>query len=142
MTACVADGQYTCEKTDDGAEITYCVGEMTGQLKIPLALSEERFAAVCESIGDEFSRARVENDYRLAEQNDTELIGRYPLLAQQPLYILSDTVQASGEQQKRLAASCRRPATMRHSIRPTAPFSRRTEKRRKRRSFVSCCGCG
>ena len=104
MSACVADGQYTCEKTDDGAEITYCVGEMTGQLKIPLALSEERFAAVCESIGDEFSRARVENDYRLAEQNDAELIGRYPLLAQQPLYILSDTVQASAEQQKRLAA--------------------------------------
>lgn len=110
MTYSVASGQYEITRTDTGATVTYSVGEFSGLLKIPLALPTDRFADLCDAIQDEFARMQFEESYRLTENVDPTtdegkaLLEKYPKLAEEPLYLVSEGAISTTSQKKDLVA--------------------------------------
>ena len=109
MTACIADGQYKYERTDNGLKVTYSLGEYVTDLDIPLALTKERMESVTDNIEDDFKKSQFETMYqyidikKLDDENKKNFLNQYPKLEDGPLYILRDRITASNDKMKELS---------------------------------------
>lgn len=108
MTASIADGQYSFEKTENGIKVTYSLGEYITTRIIPLAMDKERKEYILSNIESDFKKSQFDIMYqyidieKLNETNKEKFLSLYPKLEESPLYILRENVTASEDKMKEL----------------------------------------
>ncbi len=109
MEHSIVNGQYTYEQTERGIDVTYSIGDFTGELKVPLAVSLERMEFILSSIEDEFEKMQFESMYQLTDSSQLEgenkklFLKNFPSLKDGPLYILRETISTSEQKMKELS---------------------------------------
>lgn len=91
----VADGQFTVERIQDGAKVTYNLGELADKFVLPQIISAERYeyytglmdAKSAKSTGRDYLYLNAEE---LKEDKLKDYMERYPVLEEHPIYVLKD----------------------------------------------------
>lgn len=108
MTASIADGQYSFEKTENGIKVNYSLGEYTVTRMIPLAMTKERKDYILGNIESDFQKSQFDIMYqyidleKLNDSNREKFSALYPKLEEGPLYILRENVSSSDDKLKEL----------------------------------------
>ena len=99
----VENGSYLVDQTADSIDVTYSIGRIEKIFILPTAITQERFASFTDKMSKSNSR-KTKNVYTLyrpdkvaAMDNKDELLGRFPELANQPLYVLRSDVSENNK---------------------------------------------
>lgn len=109
MTGSIMSGQYDYERTENGINVTYSVGDFSEMLLVPLAIDEERKNSILEKIDDEFKKGQFETLYQLIDYNTLDdankkiFLEKYPAIKNKPLYILRENIMTLDAKMKDLA---------------------------------------
>jgi len=95
----VERGSYNYELVDGGIEVNYTIGNVPRTFLFPTAASQERLLPFLEKM-ESSDRRKTEANYRLYDINNlytnddkNALLAKYPILANEKLYVLRDSVQ-------------------------------------------------
>lgn len=89
----VEKGQYKTELIDNGIKITFTLGDVDQNVFWPRAITKDRFEEILEKIDKPFNKIRFKQSYflpnleKLQEEKKSELLKKYPKLAEEQLYI-------------------------------------------------------
>jgi len=94
----IEKGIFEIEEKEDSIRVLYTVGNTQKEYKIPLAMDEKKFNALCKKMEKKVSK-QIKEYYRKtdinnlrATDNKEELLKSYPELASKKLYIMRDNV--------------------------------------------------
>lgn len=89
----IENGQFEVEMLENGIKVTYFIGDSALMIRLPDVISEERLNGFLEKMPSE-QQKKVNHNYtlyvadELDEDEKEEILAKYPLLAEQNLYIL------------------------------------------------------
>lgn len=94
----VAEGQFTVESIQDGARITYNLGELADKFVLPQIISAERYEQFVALMDEKAAKSTGRNYLYLnmEELKDDKLksyLERYPILEEHPIYVLKEDVK-------------------------------------------------
>lgn len=97
---------YNVTEEDDGSiRVDYAVGKIEKTYMIPVAITTERFEAICENMNKNTREKKVKPNYTLikpedlASRDDAEdIIAAYPEVQNQPLYILKSGTKENNKE--------------------------------------------
>lgn len=102
----VARSQVTTERINNGLRIIYSMGEDTQKTILPAIITEKSMEDnILSKLGEGRKRRRLLSKYRFLSRDEVtdesewkELISQYPILKEQNIYVLGDTVQREKEE--------------------------------------------
>lgn len=92
-TSSIENGQFEIEEVENGVKITYFIGDSALMIRLPDAISEERMLKFLEQMSEN-QQKKMKRNYTLysmetlGEDKREEMLAKYPVLAEQNLYVL------------------------------------------------------
>ncbi len=94
----VAEGQFSVEEIENGARITYNLGDLADKYVLPQVISVERYEYYTGLMNEKDARSTGRN-YLYLDKDElkgdqrAEYLETYPILEEHPVYVLSDSVK-------------------------------------------------
>ena len=94
----VAEGQFSVERMENGARITYRLGEQGDKFILPQIISKERYEQFTSQMEEKDARS-TGRQYLYLDQEElkgdrlADYLERYPILEEHPIYVLKEDVK-------------------------------------------------
>ncbi len=92
-TSSIENGQFEIENVENGVKITYFIGDSALMIRLPDAITEERMLVFLNQMSSS-EQKKINRNYTLysletlEEDEKEEMLSKYPVLAEQNLYVL------------------------------------------------------